>query len=221
MIKLKRKILLGISAAVLGGYMAGLRRALAMGSVQKGVHQLKGDVRINDVPAREGMDVKAGDMVITGPASSVVFVTNKDAFMVRANSSVEAMGQSGELIVTGLRIVTGAVLSVFARDERKTIYTPTAIFGIRGTGIYIEAELSRAYVCLCYGIVEILSTADPTVRETLVTQYHDQPFYVFGKGANKILVRAPFINHKDAELTLLEGLTGRRPPFLDRGSDSY
>ena len=156
--------------------MAGLRRALAMGSVQKGVHQLKGDVRINDVPAREGMDVKAGDMVITGPASSVVFVTNKDAFMVRANSSVEAMGQSGELIVTGLRIVTGAVLSVFARDERKTIYTPTAIFGIRGTGIYIEAELSRAYVCLCYGIVEILSTADPTVRETLVLVMNESQF---------------------------------------------
>lgn len=198
--------------------MAGLRRALAMGSVQKGVHQLKGNVRINDVPAREGMDVKAGDMVITGPASSVVFVTNKDAFLVRANSRVEAMGHSGEPFLTGLRIVTGAILSVFASGERKTLYTPTATIGIRGTGIYIEAGLSRAYVCLCYGTAEISSTADPTVRESLVTEHHDQPRYVMGEGVEKILVRAPVINHTDAELILLEALIGRRPPFFGRES---
>ena len=194
--------------------MAGLRCALATGSVPKGVQQLKGYVRINDAPAREGIDVKAGDMVITGPASSVVFVTNQDAFLVRANSRVEVMGRSGELVLTGLRIVTGAILSVFSRGERKTIYTPTAAIGIRGTGIYIEAEPSRTYVCLCYGAAEISSTADPTVRESLETEYHDQPRYVMAAGAGKILVSAPVINHTDAELILLEALTGRRPPFF-------
>ena len=194
--------------------MAGLGRALAMGSIPKGVHQLKGDVRINNTPAREGMDVKAGDMVITGPASSIVFVTNQDAFLVRANSRVEVMGRSGELVLTGLRIFTGALLSVFPKGERKTIYTSTAYIGIRGTGIYIESEPSRTYVCLCYGAVEISSTADPTVRESFETEYHDQPRYVMAAGAEKIIVSAPVINHTDAELILLEALTGRRPPFF-------
>ena len=204
----------------LAGQMGWLRVALAAGSVQKGVHQLKGDVRINDASAREGMDVKAGDVVVTGAASSVVFVTYKDAFLVRADSRIEAIGRSGEPFLTGLRVVTGALLSVFSPGERKTIHIPTATVGIRGTGIYIEVEPSRGYVCLCYGKAEITSTIDPTVRESLQTQYHDQPRYVMGEGAAEILVRAPVINHTDAELTMLEGLTGRRPPFLDSGGYS-
>jgi len=40
----------------LAGQMGRLRVALAAGSVQKGEHQLKGDVRINDAPAREAQE---------------------------------------------------------------------------------------------------------------------------------------------------------------------
>ena len=32
---------------------------------------------------------------------------------------------------------------------------------------------------------------------------------------------APVINHTDAELTMLEALVGRRPPFLDSGGPRY
>ena len=34
-------------------------------------------------------------------------------------------------------------------------------------------------------------------------------------GAPQMLMGAPVVNHTDAELMLLEGLAGRRPPFLD------
>ena len=37
-----------------------------------------------------------------------------------------------------------------------------------------------------------------------------------GVGAPQMLMGAPVINHTDSELMLLEGLTGRRPPFMDR-----
>ena len=200
-------------AAQLAAQFAVLRQALAAGSVEKGVHRLRGDVRVNGVPAKEGMDVKAGDVVTTGPGSEVVFVTGKDAFLVRANSRVEAQGTAGALALAGLRVVTGAVLSVFSPGERKALSTPTATIGIRGTAVYLEAEDARTYVCTCYGEAEIVSAMDPAARETVRTQHHEQPRYVMGMGAPQMIMGAPVVNHTDAELTMLENLVGRWPPF--------
>jgi len=209
----RRRWLGGVGAAALAAQFALLRQALAAGSVEKGIHRLRGDVRVNGAPAREGMDVKAGDVVTTGAASEAVFVTGKDAFLVRANSRIEAQGTVGALVLTGLRILTGAVLSVFSPGERRALYTPTATIGIRGTAVYIEAEEARTYVCTCYGEAEIVSAMDPSARETVNTKHHEQPRYVMGMGAPQMLMGAPVVNHTDAELTFLEALVGRTPPF--------
>lgn len=210
----RRRWLGRVGAAAVAAQFAVLRQALAAGSVEKGVHRLRGDVRINGAPAREGMDVKAGDVVTTGAASEAVFVTGKDAFLVRANSRIEAQGTAGALVLTGLRILTGAVLSVFSPGERRALSTPTATVGIRGTAVYIEAEEARTYVCTCYGEAEIVSAMDPSARETVNTRHHEQPRYVMGMGAPQMLMGAPVVNHTDAELTFLEALVGRRPPFV-------
>jgi hypothetical protein len=215
----RRRWLRGAAAAALAAQMAsqfaGLREALAAGQVEKGVARVRGDARLNGVPAKEGMDVKAGDIVTTGPASELVFVAGRDAFLVRSNSRVEAQGAAGALLLSGLRIVTGAVLSVFSPGEPKTIRTGTATIGIRGTAVYVEAEDTRTYVCTCYGEAEIQSAADPSARETVRTKNHEQPRYVMGMGSPKMLMGAPVINHTDAELVFLESLAGRRPPFLE------
>ena len=203
------------AAAVLATQMSWLREVLAAGQVEKGVHRVRGDVRVNGAPAKEGMDVKAGDVVSTGAASEVVFVTGRDAFLIRANSRVEAQGTVGALVLSGLRIVTGAVLSVFSPGETKTLRTTTATIGIRGTAVYVEAEEARTYVCTCYGEADVASAMDPSARETLSTRHHDQPRYVMGMGAPQMLMGAPVVNHTDAELVFLESLAGRRPPFLD------
>lgn len=217
-VQVDRRQWLRMSAAMLAVQMAWLRGALAAGSVQKGVHRLRGDVRINGEPAKEGMDVKAGDVVTTGAASEAVFVTGKDAFLIRPNSRVEAQGTAGALALAGLRIVTGAVLSVFSPGEPKTLRTATATIGIRGTAVYLEAEEARTYVCTCYGEAEIVSAMDPSARETVRTKHHEQPRYVMGTGAPQMLMSAPVVNHTDAELMMLESLVGRRPPFLDTPS---
>lgn len=212
----ERRQWLRMTAALLAVQTAWLRKALAAGSVEKGVHRVRGDVRVNDTPAKEGMDVKAGDVVTTGAGSEVVFVTGKDAFLIRANSRVEAQGVLGALVLSGLRIVTGAVLSVFSPGERRTLRTATATIGIRGTAVYLEAEESRTYVCTCYGEADIVSAMDPSARETVRTSHHEQPRYVMGMGAPQMLMGAPVVNHTDAELTMLEALVGRSPPFLSQ-----
>jgi hypothetical protein len=209
----RRRLIAGASAAALAAQFALLRGALAAGSVEKGIHRLRGDVRVNGQPAREGMDVKGGDVITTGANSEVLFVTGKDAMLVRANSRVEAQGAAGALVLTGLRVFTGAVLSVFTPGEAKNLRTPTATIGIRGTAVYIEAEEARTYVCTCYGEAEIVPLAEPAARETVRTTRHEKPRYVLGAGAPQMLMGAPVINHTDAELTMLEALVGRRPPF--------
>ncbi len=126
-----------------------VREALAQGRLEQGVHRRQGDVRIS------------GDSVSTGADGEVVFVVGKDAMLVRRNSELS-------ILKTGLRIVTGAVLSVFGGGRRQ-LRTPTANIGIRGTAVYIEAERSRTYVCTCYGEAVLEPRADPKARETVRT----------------------------------------------------
>jgi hypothetical protein len=212
----RRSYLQAGAATALALQFAWLRGALAAGSVEKGVYRVRGDVRVNGTPAKEGMDVKAGDVITTGPRSDVIFVTGKDAFLVRADSRIEVEGLLGALVLTGLRVVTGAILSVFAPGEPKTMRTATATIGIRGTAVYLEVEPSRTYVCTCYGEAEIASVADPGAREIVRTTRHEQPRYVMGMGAPQMLMGAPVVNHTDVELEMLENLVGRRTPFVQR-----
>lgn len=197
-------------AGALAAQMAVLRRALALGSVEKGVYRVRGDVRVNGEPAKQGQELRIGDAITTGPGAELVFVIGRDAYMVRERSSL-AFGADV------LRVVTGAVLSVFGKGARR-IETPTATIGIRGTGVYVEAEPNRTYVCTCYGEVDLASRDDPAARETVRTKHHEAPRYIMGSGAPQMLMQAPVINHTDAELILLESLVGRRPPFMDTGS---
>jgi hypothetical protein len=40
-------------------------------------------------------------------------------------------------------------------------------------------------------------------------------------GAPQMIMRAPVLNHTDAELILLESLVGRQPPFIGQGVRPY
>lgn len=201
------------AAAALAAQMAFLRRALAAGSVEKGVYRVRGDARINGEPARQGQEIQAGDRVTTGPGAELVFVVGRDAYMVRERSSLSFGADA-------LRVVTGAVLSVFGGGRRR-IETTTATIGIRGTGIYVEVEPARTYVCTCYGEVELAARDDPASRETVRTRHHEAPRYIMAGGSPQMLMEAPVVNHTDAELILLEDLVGRRPPFMDADVNPY
>lgn len=212
----RRIMLAGTAGLALG--LAGLGRLLAADAVRPGVHRVNGEASVNGSAAGTGAAVRPGDSVATGPGGEVVFVIGRDAFLVRANSKVELEGSASAALLTGLRVATGRILSVFASGERKNIQTETATIGIRGTGVYVEAEPGKTYVCTCYGTVDIVSRDDPRERETVATKHHDQPRYVMASGAPQMLMNAPVINHTDAELILLESLVGRTPPF---GSQPY
>jgi hypothetical protein len=199
--------------AALAAGMAQLRDALARGTVEPGVARVRGDVRINGNPAQRGMEVRPGDVITTGPGAELVVVIGRDAFMVRAQSRIELAGDAAQLLVTSLRVVTGALLAVFEPGKAKTVRTATATIGIRGTAVYVELDGPRTYACTCYGEAELVPVDDPAAAETVRTRYHDEPRYIYPRGAPSMIEKAPVVNHTDAELILLEGLVGRSVPF--------
>lgn len=215
LMKGRRVWLRGSAAAVVAAGMPWLRSALAAGTLPPGVAQIKGDVRINGKPAERGQRVGPGDVVVTGKGAELVVVVEKDAFLVRADSRLE-FGPAVQGAVTVLRLVTGALLSVFESGRRREIRTGTATIGIRGTGIYVEAEARRTYACTCYGEAVLTPVDDPQAAETVRTKQHDQPRYIYGKGMPRMLEAAPVVNHTDLELQMLEALVGRRLPFEPR-----
>ena len=193
--------------------MARLREALAAETVKKGIARVRGEASVGGRPARSGMEVKPGDTIVTGRGSELVFVVERDAFMVRANSRIDLSGQLGQATVSGLRVLTGAILSVFEPGRGKRVQTATASIGIRGTGVYVEIEKMRTYVCTCYGEAELVPVDEPKEAETVRTKHHDQPRYIYPKGMPRMIEKAPVINHTDAELILLESLVGRKVQF--------
>lgn len=204
---------LAAGGAGLAFAMGWLRDALAAEAVPRGVASLRGDVRIGGEPAKPGMQVKPGAVITTGRGAELVFVVDRDAFMTRANSRIELSADATGAVLTGLRVVTGAILSVFEPGRGRRIQTPTASIGIRGTGIYVEVEKIRTYACTCYGEAELVPVDEPKEAETVRTKHHDQPRYIYSKGMPRMIEKAPVVNHTDAELVLLESLVGRKVPF--------
>ena len=185
------------------------------------VHGVKysDDVSVDGKRANINTAIGPGSYVRTGSGSQVIFVVANDAFILRSNSEVR-MESSDGLLIEGLRMVTGRLLSVFGkRQEPRNILTPTATIGIRGTGIYVESDEEKSYVCTCYGKTRIAANANPNVSRDIVSEHHDDPVYVLSDGGDKkLIVPAPFINHTDAELALIEELVGRTTPFAYSGS---
>ena len=188
--------------------------------IEQGLNRVEGEVRINGRPARQGDPVALGDRLSTGADSRAMVVLGRDAFLLRERTEVQFDGGGG--IATALRVLTGKILSVFEpRRAERRISTVTATMGIRGTGIYIEVEADRTYVCTCYGEVELVPVAAPAQAETVRTRHHESPRYVYARADGTAIEEAPVINHSDSELYVLEALVGRLPPFDPSDQSNY
>ena len=181
----------------------------------KSIFSLEGDVRVNDRRADLATRIRGGDIVSTREDSEVVFTVGSDSFILRSNSELQIDG--GGFFVNALRMLTGSVLSVFGRrqsTQQLTMHSSTATLGIRGTGVYMESEPGLTYLCTCYGQVGLYSNQDLNDSELITATHHDAPKYITDRKIRDSHIRpAPFKNHTDAELKLLEAIVGREVPF--------
>lgn len=203
--------LFAVSPLARAGLLGNVPRELPAG---KSIYSLNGGLRVNGKVASTDTVIGNNDTLVTDRGSQAIFVVGKDAFILRENSELHLSG--GNVLVDELRLVAGALLSVFGKSSHH-LKTPTATIGIRGTGLYVEAQPDFSYVCTCYGKTVIGSVTDPSNTEAIESKHHDAPRYVYADGRIR---PAPFVNHTDEELMLIETLVGRTPPFA-LFDDSY
>lgn len=201
-------------AALAGGFL-GVTGCMPVAQMASGrsIFKLEGDVRINNQLASMDSAVRVGDEIQTGNNSYIIFVIGSNSHILRSNSRM-TVGATGR---QPINLASGKLLSVFAPGRPLELATPTAVVSIRGTGLYMESEPERSYVCTCYGSTTIGVAGAPAISETVTTKHHDVPKYVISSGSTQRIEPAPFKNHDDEELLLLETLVGRTTPFIVPG----
>lgn len=189
----------------------------------RSIYRLSGKVTVNGRDATLETIIKAGDTVVTAKGAEVVFVVGANAMILRGASTLAiapAVPAEDSLVIRSLKLLNGALLSV-SPGTAMSLATPTANVGVRGTGFYVESEPERTYFCTCYGVTDVAAIDDAASRATIEATHHDRPVYILRSAeAGRKIRNAPFINHTDEELTLIEALVGREPPFLFP-KDSY
>jgi hypothetical protein len=198
-----------VAAQVLGSRPAPLPKG-------KSIYRIEGRVLVDGQPATPDTQIAADSTIETGKDGEVIYAVGETAHLQRSESQVTMETKEGHsMVVSGLRVLTGKILSVFPTGRAVRMTTRNASIGIRGTGVYMEADPEQTYFCTCYGTADIASTNDPTSRETVVSRHHDRPLYILaGEQRGQNIRVAPFIDHTDQELMLIEALVGRTPPFV-------
>lgn len=198
--------------------------AAAHAQQRSNIVELVGDALLNGQRLLPQHTVQTGDVLETGPGSRVVFVVGNASFHVRQNSRLVVERGSTLNAVSLLRLLTGAVVSVWGRGTPRRIVTPTLTAGIRGTGVYTEIfaqQNNRSYFCNCYGTVD-LATAG--AQKTSNTEYHEA-FWADAREDTMVLTPAKAINHTDEELEFLARLVKQQTAWQLSGKrgrkDSY
>ncbi len=204
-----------LKAAAAWMAMGGLPAALAQ--QRSNIVQLTGDATLNGNRLSPQQAIQTGDVIQTGPGSDLVFVIGNASFQVRQNSRLSVERGNTLNAVSVLRLLTGAVASVWGKGVNRSIVMPTLTAGIRGTGVYSEIFAdrdNRNYFCNCYGTVDVGAGTDKTVSQA---EYH-QAFWADANPQNgRFLSPAGAINHTDEELEFLAGLIDQRTSWQIAG----
>lgn len=194
--------------------------AAAQAQARSNIVELQGDVEVNGVRLLPDHIVQSGDQITTGPYSTVIFVLGQSAFHVRQNSSLTLERGPSLNAVNLLRLLTGAVISVWGKGTTRKIVTPTLTAGIRGTGVYTEVfpkENGRTYFCNCYGTVDLTAGDDKVISQS---EYHQAFWSNVPNPEGVSLTAAKMLNHSDAELEFLARLTNQRTAWQISGKKS-
>lgn len=199
----RRSFLQGAAAfTALGGFDS------AWAQARTNVVELRGDALINGQRLSPQQTIQTGDTLQTGPQSTLTFVLGNAAFHVRQNSSLTLERGTTLNAVSLLRLLSGAVGSVWGKGGLRQIVTPTLTAGIRGTGVYTEVfPDQRSYFCNCYGVVDMAAGGDQVLSES---SYHQSFWGEVAPKNGRMLTPAKAINHTDEEVEFLAKLVNQK-----------
>lgn len=190
----------------------------AQAQSRSNIVELRGDVLRNGQALTATDSIATGDRIETGPGSTAVFAVGSSAFMLRQNTRVALEGEGEEsTTVKVLRLLTGAVASVWGKGTDRQLALPTLTAGIRGTGVYAEVfpeQALRGYFCNCYGTVDLAAGSESLVSQSV---YHQSFWAETAPRNGRLLTPAGAINHTDEELEFLASLIGQRTAWQIAG----
>jgi hypothetical protein len=195
--------------------LGGIATAKAQG--RSNVVELNGDAMLNGARLRSDQTIQPGDTLRTGPGTRLTFVIGSDAFHVRQNSQLQLEPGSSGAVVGVLRLLTGAVVSVWGKGPERKIITSTLTAGIRGTGVYTEVlpePDGRHYLCNCYGLIQVSASTEQIESRA---EYHQAFWAAPTSRDGRSLTPAPAINHTDEELEYLAQLVDQRTAWQISG----
>ncbi|MDP3412809.1 MAG: iron dicitrate transport regulator FecR, partial [Polaromonas sp.] len=159
-----------LKAAAAWVAMGGLPAAMAQ--QRSNIVQLSGDATLNGTRLSPQQQIQTGDEIQTGPGANLIFVIGNASFQVRQNSRLAVERGNTLNAVSLLRLLTGAVASVWGKGVNRAIVMPTLTAGIRGTGVYAEIfadQGDRNYFCNCSGTVDLDAANEKQVSQA---DYH-------------------------------------------------
>lgn len=208
----RRSFLQSAAAWVAAGGSAG-----ALAQSRSNVVNQVGDASVNGARLLPGQSIQSGDVIKTGPGSTLIFTIGNSAFHLRQNTTLTVDRGASLYLVSALRLLTGAAVSVWGRGSRRQIITPTATVGIRGTGVYTEhlpSQNGRSYICNCYGVVEVAAGGESVVS---TAEYHQSFWGEVQPKQGRYLTPAKAINHTDEELEVLAKLVNQQTAWQIKG----
>ena len=191
--------------------------AAAHAQQRSNIVELVGDATVNGERVQPQRQLQTGDQIATGPGSQLVFAIGNSSFLVRQNSRITVERGATLNTVSVLRMLTGAVASVWGRGNSRQIVTPTLTAGIRGSGVYTEVrpdEGYRSYFCNCYGTVDMAAGNDRLVSQS---SYHQSFWGEVQPKNGRLLTPANAINHTDEELEYLARLVNQETAWQAMG----
>jgi hypothetical protein len=174
------------------------------------IHELEGTVFINKNIANPSSTIKSGNLISVAYGGRLVFSMGEDTYLLQEGSSLQVESHDN-VIVSGLRLLTGGLLAVFGKRQYSTkIHTRVATIGIRGTGVYLNSQPEKLYFCTCYGNTDLhLGHHTEHIKST-----HHHALEVTGHTEKTMIMTASqVLGHTDNELRLLEQYSGRKPMF--------
>lgn len=197
-----------LSTAVCAPLILLLPQTAAAASV---IHELVGDVYLNKHKLGANSIIKSGDEIVVPEDGKLVFSMGGDAFLLRGNSVMTVHHEKNNPLVSSLRLLTGAMLAVFAKRSHTTrLVTATATIGIRGTAVYMDAKPHQLYTCTCYGRTTLQVGKH---SEDVIATHHSAHTVARGASGHMQMQAFEVIDHTDDELRMLEALVGRKPLF--------
>ncbi|MBA3058568.1 MAG: FecR family protein [Gammaproteobacteria bacterium] len=204
-----------LQAAASWSALGGISTAFAQS--RSNIVELSGDALLNGRRLLPAQTIQTGDVITTGAQSRLVFVLGNSAFHVRQNSQLTVERGATLSVVSVLRLLQGAVVSVWGKGLHRQITTPTLTAGIRGTGVYTEIfanQDGRSYFCNCYGTVDMSAGGE---RVLSTSSYHQAFWGEVQAKSGRMLTPAKAINHSDEELEFLARLLDQRTAWQIAG----